>query len=579
MSIPKRSQSLLQRSWSFPNAPPPECDARKRSNTTTYVLPPLRSSSLTEWSANILHQPQTDDLQDEEASSLLEWKRQSILLRASTVPVVPDEKDECQEMADALWRGDKVPEASFLGRADPFSQCTLELYFAKFNFSAMRVDDAFRVLCRKVYFKAEAQEIDRILEAFAYRYWSCNKDTLYGSADVVYAVIYSLMLLNTDLHIAKGHTRMSRLTFCRNTVETIRDFVPKETYKRCEAEIETLLKELYNSVKQQGFMHHENTSNTKSRTLLRRIGSFTQKDKNKSIRCMQKLHAASDYKALYLVGKMLYKAVPASTVTSKHNRRTATKRNNHERYRECWVSLGPGYLQIEQHFGSRLGTKTSCHELFHAFAIPHAPSWHHDDGPSPYGFLLQLSGGHAYIFTCDSKNQVQTWVRQCNYWAARESKIPLRNGVGNSTYFGWEPVILTSQLHLDTIDIDDWFPPPTGNNSGSLANNMDEQCDSITAYLSSLRAEREEHVALFDPIDQVAVGTTKWAQVHANWTAKKIFLDQQIQKYTAYICAIQEQKRTPFASIYDDGSSWLSEMDLHKEISDELRSKGSKPLL
>ena len=77
----------------------------------------------------------------------------------------------------------------------------------------------------------------------------------------------------------------------------------------------------------------------------------------------------------------------------------------------------------------------------------------------------------------------------------------------------------------------------------------------------------------------MAIGTTQWAQVHANWTAKKGFLDQQIQKYNAYLNAIQEQRRMPFARFYDNESSWLSEMDLFKEISDELESKGSKPLL
>ena len=39
-----------------------------------------------------------------------------------------------------------------------------------------------RKLCQKVYFKAEAQEIDRVLEAFARRYWACNNNVVYGSA-------------------------------------------------------------------------------------------------------------------------------------------------------------------------------------------------------------------------------------------------------------------------------------------------------------------------------------------------------------------------------------------------------------
>lgn len=51
-----------------------------------------------------------------------------------------------------------------------------------FVFNDMRLDNAFRKLCSKLYFKAEAQQIDRILEAFANRYWECNTDCIFGSA-------------------------------------------------------------------------------------------------------------------------------------------------------------------------------------------------------------------------------------------------------------------------------------------------------------------------------------------------------------------------------------------------------------
>lgn len=85
------------------------------------------------------------------------------------------------------------------------------------------------------------------MEAFAKRYWQCNPKTIFGSAgkkeffffffcfayqlisikisiDTVYAVVYSLLLLNTDLHVAQGsYTRMTRQAFVKNTMSTIRD--------------------------------------------------------------------------------------------------------------------------------------------------------------------------------------------------------------------------------------------------------------------------------------------------------------------------------------------------------------------
>lgn len=64
----------------------------------------------------------------------------------------------------------------------PFNSAVLYHYMENFYFTDMRLDSAFRKLCSKLYFKAEAQQIDRILESFANRYWDCNQDCLYGSA-------------------------------------------------------------------------------------------------------------------------------------------------------------------------------------------------------------------------------------------------------------------------------------------------------------------------------------------------------------------------------------------------------------
>lgn len=77
--------------------------------------------------------------------------------------------------------------------------------------------------------------------------------------DIVYAVVYSLLLLNTDLHVAQGnYTRMTRQAFVKNTMSTIRDQQqtdPTWAAKRpnfmlaWEAHIEAYLKDMYISVK------------------------------------------------------------------------------------------------------------------------------------------------------------------------------------------------------------------------------------------------------------------------------------------------------------------------------------------
>jgi hypothetical protein len=39
-----------------------------------------------------------------------------------------------------------------------------------------------RKLCSKLFLKAEAQVIDRVLEVFARRFWACNPESLFGSS-------------------------------------------------------------------------------------------------------------------------------------------------------------------------------------------------------------------------------------------------------------------------------------------------------------------------------------------------------------------------------------------------------------
>ena len=46
-----------------------------------------------------------------------------------------------------------------------------------------------RRFCAKLYLKAETQQVDRILEEFARRYWDCNPTTVLGNASASFAQI------------------------------------------------------------------------------------------------------------------------------------------------------------------------------------------------------------------------------------------------------------------------------------------------------------------------------------------------------------------------------------------------------
>ncbi|KAJ7188291.1 hypothetical protein C8R46DRAFT_1054279 [Mycena filopes] len=131
-----------------------------------------------------------------------------------------------KELATRCWKEDeeflgKEKIAEWLGSVGAVNKIALRHYINFFDFTGLRLDLAFRRLCAKLYLKAETQQVDRILEEFSRRYWECNPGGLYGSANLVHAVSYSLLLLNTDLHVADLATRMSRTQFVRNTLTAI----------------------------------------------------------------------------------------------------------------------------------------------------------------------------------------------------------------------------------------------------------------------------------------------------------------------------------------------------------------------
>ncbi|KAG9006006.1 hypothetical protein FRB93_009107 [Tulasnella sp. JGI-2019a] len=133
-------------------------------------------------------------------------------------------------LAERCWQEDEsfLPKekiAEWLGGVGSINKVALTEYMNHFDFKAYRLDNAFRHLCGKLYLKAETQQVDRILDEFSHRFWECNPGSSFGSQGVVHAVSYSLLLLNTDLHIADLASHMSRAQFVRNTLFAINDQV------------------------------------------------------------------------------------------------------------------------------------------------------------------------------------------------------------------------------------------------------------------------------------------------------------------------------------------------------------------
>ena len=159
-------------------------------------------------------------------------------------PTVPIATDRTQ--AKMIFNGDegtisKAKAAAWLGETEPARTRVRRAYMELFDWKDMSILAALRGLCSRLLLKGETQQVDRILDSFSTRWCACNpnhgfkatgtsfpcanyvdKKLSYTVTDVVHTISYSVLLLNTDLHMADIDQKMTRPQFTRNCLPTIR---------------------------------------------------------------------------------------------------------------------------------------------------------------------------------------------------------------------------------------------------------------------------------------------------------------------------------------------------------------------
>jgi hypothetical protein len=155
--------------------------------------------------------------------------------------------DEAHERARKIYDGNedfvsKEKAAAWMGDKSPIRAKTLDAYMELYDFTNLNILAALRAVCNRLVLKGESQQVDRILDAFAKRWCQCNLNhgfkatgkllilrfhPFYAnrSLDVVHTICYSVLLLNTDLHLADIDQKMTRSQFVKNTMPTIRRIV------------------------------------------------------------------------------------------------------------------------------------------------------------------------------------------------------------------------------------------------------------------------------------------------------------------------------------------------------------------
>ncbi|XP_053693432.1 brefeldin A-inhibited guanine nucleotide-exchange protein 1 [Sabethes cyaneus] len=108
-------------------------------------------------------------------------------------------------------RLDKTQVGDYLGENDEQSKAVMCAYIDAMNFADLDIVAALRYFLEGFRLPGEAQKIDRLMEKFASRYCDCNpNNTLFASADTVYVLAFSVIMLTTDLHSPQVKHKMTK---------------------------------------------------------------------------------------------------------------------------------------------------------------------------------------------------------------------------------------------------------------------------------------------------------------------------------------------------------------------------------
>jgi len=141
-----------------------------------------------------------------------------------------DNDDVVKQRARRIFEGNeedvtRMEAAAWLGELKAYNKQVLDAYMHMFDFAGMNVLSTLRTLCGKLVLKGETQQFDRIITALSSRWCECNPEHGFKAQDVVHTLFYSLILLNTDLHMADIGEKMSKNAYVKNTLPTVRRVV------------------------------------------------------------------------------------------------------------------------------------------------------------------------------------------------------------------------------------------------------------------------------------------------------------------------------------------------------------------
>ena len=123
-----------------------------------------------------------------------------------------------EELARWMLTANKLSKnriGDYLGRSDDDAVKLLGCFLQPLDFADFTFDEALRFFLSLFRLPGEAQQIDRIMQRFANRYYDAHPDK-FRVADTAYILAFSLIMLNTDAHSDQIEHKMSLSQFLSN---------------------------------------------------------------------------------------------------------------------------------------------------------------------------------------------------------------------------------------------------------------------------------------------------------------------------------------------------------------------------
>merc|ERR1712137_329812 len=193
-------------------------------------------------------EPSDDETVEEQAVALFETKPNKAIQMLVENGLLGN---AAAEIADFLYGNPRLSGRSvgeYLGEKDDLNLQVLDAFLDKMSLTNTEFDQAMRKFLFVFHLPGEAQKIDRIMNAFARKYFAENSErptskgaSIFKSEDSVYLLAFATIMLNTDLHSMNVKTKMTQEQFVTRTNDgSFPDVFLRDLYQRiAEEEIRT----------------------------------------------------------------------------------------------------------------------------------------------------------------------------------------------------------------------------------------------------------------------------------------------------------------------------------------------------